>query len=89
MAKNSDSEQYLMISFDSKKTITSIVTMGKQNSSEFVEEFRILYSVDGGNFTECKDEQGNTKVSLLSLQLLSLCCCLGKQALLPFCSCED
>ncbi|XP_077562940.1 neurexin-4-like isoform X2 [Haemaphysalis longicornis] len=62
MAKNSDSEQYLMISFDSKKTITSIVTMGKQNSSEFVEEFRILYSVDGGNFTECKDEQGNTKL---------------------------
>lgn len=62
MAKNSDSEQYLTISFDSKKNITSVVTAGKQDSPEFVQEFKILYSVDGGNFTEYKDRQGNTKL---------------------------
>ncbi|XP_077561755.1 neurexin-4 [Haemaphysalis longicornis] len=61
-AKNSDFEQYLMISLSSKKTVTSIVTMGKQYSPEFVQEFKIFYGDNGGDFTEYKDREGNTKL---------------------------
>lgn len=61
-AKNSDFDQYLLISLKSKKTITSIVTMGKQYSPEFVQEFKIYYGDHGGDFTEYKDREGNPKL---------------------------
>lgn len=61
-AKNSDFDQYLLISLNSKKTITSIVTMGKQHSPEFVQEFKIYYGDTGGDFTEYKDREGNPKL---------------------------
>ncbi|KAL3247876.1 hypothetical protein MRX96_056793 [Rhipicephalus microplus] len=61
-AKNSDFDQYLLISLNSKKTITSIVTMGKQHSPEFVQEFKIYYGDHGGDFTEYKDREGNPKL---------------------------
>lgn len=61
-AKNSDFDQYLLISLNSKKTITSIVTMGKQHSPEFVQEFKIFYGDTGGDFTEYKDREGNPKL---------------------------
>lgn len=60
-AQSSDFDQYLMVDLREKKTITSIVTMGKQYSSEFVQEFRLFYGDGGGDFTEYKDKEGNIK----------------------------
>lgn len=61
-AKNSDFDQYLTVEFKSEMSITSIVTMGKQYSPEFVQEYKIYYGFNGGDFTEYKDREGNSKL---------------------------
>lgn len=61
-AKYSDIEQYVTVDLGSKKMVTSIVTMGKQYSLEYVYEYRISYGESGGDFTAYKDRDGNVKV---------------------------
>lgn len=57
--------------FKSEMSITSIVTMGKQYSPEFVQEYKIYYGFNGGDFTEYKDREGNSKVGTPAFVVVS------------------
>lgn len=43
-------------------TVTSIVTQGRAESSEYIETFGISYGSNGLDYTEYKESSGNTKV---------------------------
>lgn len=43
-------------------TVTSIVTQGRAESSEYVETFGISYGSNGLDYAEYKESSGNTKV---------------------------
>lgn len=62
-AYSSDFAQYLIIDLGQTMTVTSIVTQGRAESSEYVETFGISYGSNGLDYTEYKESSGNTKVN--------------------------
>lgn len=61
-AYSSDFAQYLIIDLGQTMTVTSIVTQGRAESSEYIETFGISYGSNGLDYTEYKESSGNTKV---------------------------
>lgn len=61
-AYSSDFAQYLIIDLGQTMTVTSIVTQGRAESSEYVETFGISYGSNGLDYAEYKESSGNTKV---------------------------
>lgn len=62
-AYSSDFAQYLIIDLGQTMTVTSIVTQGRAESSEYIETYGISYGSNGLDYTEYKESSGNTKVS--------------------------
>lgn len=62
-AFSSDFAQYLIIDLGQTMTITSIMTQGRAESSEYVETFGISYGSNGLDYAEYKESSGNTKVN--------------------------
>lgn len=63
-AYSSDFAQYLIIDLGQTMTITSIVTQGRAESSEYVETFGISYGSNSLDYAEYKESSGNTKVTI-------------------------
>jgi len=71
-AYSSDFAQYLIIDLGQTMTVTSIVTQGRAESSEYVETFGISYGSNGLDYAEYKESSGNTKVINKNLRILIL-----------------
>lgn len=69
-AYSSDFAQYLIIDLGQTMTVTSILTQGRAESSEYVETFGISYGSNGLDYAEYKESSGNTKVIYYMLTLL-------------------
>lgn len=50
-------------------TVTSILTQGRAESSEYVETFGISYGSNGLDYAEYKESSGNTKVIYYTLTI--------------------
>ncbi|KAL4092111.1 hypothetical protein QTP88_026673 [Uroleucon formosanum] len=61
-AYSSDFAQYLIIDLGQTMTVTSILTQGRAESSEYVETFGISYGSNGLDYAEYKESSGNTKL---------------------------
>lgn len=72
-AYSSDFAQYLIIDLGQTMTVTSIVTQGRAESSEYVETFGISYGSNGLDYAEYKEPSGNTKVCNYFSKCLSHC----------------
>jgi len=68
-AYSSDFAQYLIIDLGQTMTVTSILTQGRAESSEYVETFGISYGSNGLDYAEYKESSGNTKVIYYTLTI--------------------
>ncbi|XP_022697200.1 neurexin-4-like [Varroa jacobsoni] len=58
----SDFGQFIEVDMKEMKRVHYVETLGKQYTSEFVQEFRIYFGNNGGDYQEYKDRDGNTKL---------------------------
>jgi len=71
-ASSSDFGQYLIVDLGQVMNVTLIATQGRAAQNEYVKEYRISYGINGLDYQDFKEEDGNTKVSLYSRWRLSL-----------------
>lgn len=51
-------------------TVTSILTQGRAESSEYVETFGISYGSNGLDYADYKESSGNTKVIIIFVSII-------------------
>jgi len=64
-ASSSDFGQYLIVDLGQVMNVTLIATQGRSSQNEYVKEYRIGYGTNGLDYQDYKEEDGNTKVSLI------------------------
>ena len=68
-AHQSDFGQYLMVDLGSQFTIESIASKGRDQTKEYVKEFKIEYGHDGQDFATYRDKNGDLKVCHLTSRI--------------------
>ena len=64
-ANSSDEQQWIRVDFDrALKTVSGIITQGRQDYAQWATEFMVQYSSDGVNWLYVKDGDGLDAVSV-------------------------
>ncbi|XP_033624263.1 neurexin-4-like [Asterias rubens] len=61
-AGTSDLEQYLTIDLGSVAEVTGVATQGRYNTDNYVQEYRVMLSTNGKDWTTYSDDQVNDKM---------------------------
>ena len=70
-----DSNQWIQVDFDGTlKTVSGIITQGRQDYAQWVTEYRVQYSNDGVNWKYVKDEDNLDAVSVNKALQMGLHC---------------
>lgn len=68
-AGDSDFAQHLIIDLGQVMNITEIATQGRPNLAEYIMEYGLSYGINGLDYADYKDADGNIKVRPHYLQL--------------------
>ena len=63
-AAHNDLSQYIEIDLGRQYNISAIGTQGRQNTLEFVQEFKLESGIDGHDYNIYRDRNGNIKVCI-------------------------